>query len=133
MRARPSARLAALHGLGELLITVGTLALIFVFWQLVWTDVAAASTQRSTLSELEQRWSTELKASPVPSPRGPSDGRAEGRPAEPSPATAPVLAEPPEGDAFAAVHVPRFGRGWVVGAAQGVDLEETLNRGVLGH
>lgn len=123
---------ALARGLGELMITAGVLVLLFVVWQLLWTDVAAASTQRATLAGLQQRW-----ASPSP-PSAPSPPPATAEvpapaPVAQDPASAPVLAEPAPGESFAVVHVPRFGPGWAVGADQGVGLREVLNDGVLGH
>ena len=113
---------------GELLLTLGALVLLFVLWQLVWTDVTAAQTQRGTVTALQQRWE------PVPdAPPGEPPAGSPAPPVAQDPATAPVAPEPGEGEAFAVVHVPRFGEAAVIGAAQGVGLADVLNDGVLGH
>jgi sortase A len=121
----------AVRTAGELLLTLGALVLLFVLWQLVWTDVTAAQAQRGTVQALQQRWE------PVPAAAPPSEEPPAGEPAPPrveqDPATAPVAPEPRSGEAFAVVHVPRFGADGVIGAAQGVGLGEVLNDGVLGH
>ena len=120
-----SARLRAGAGaLGELLITAGVLVLLFVVWQLWWTDVAAAGDQRAAVASVQQAFDA---APPAPAGGG---GAA--------PATAavepPVLGEPSQdGEGFAVVHVPRFGEGWRAAAEQGVGLRSVLNDGVLGH
>lgn len=123
----------AVRTAGELLLTLGALVLLFVLWQLVWTDVTAAQTQRGTVQALQQRWQPVPAARPAEEP-----GDAPAPPAAPvaveqDPATAPVAPEPGSGEAFALVHVPRFGDAAVIGAAQGVGLGEVLNDGVLGH
>ena len=117
-----SGRLRAGAGaLGELMVTAGVLVLLFVVWQLWWTDVAAADDQRAAVASVQQTFD----AAP------PAGGGAVPAvvPAEP-----PVLAEPgQDGEGFAVVHVPRFGEGWQVAAEQGVGLRPVLNDGVLGH
>lgn len=112
---------------GELCITAGLLVLLFLTWQLWWTDVTAGQEARASAGRLQEQWAAApgpVRASaPEPSPSG-----APQTPPEP-----PVLAEPAVGDAFAIVHVPRFGEGWSVAAEQGVVLQGVLNDGVLGH
>ena len=39
---------------GEVLITIGVLLLLFVTWQLWWTDITANREQASTIQSLEQ-------------------------------------------------------------------------------
>jgi sortase A len=101
------------HGVGELCITLGLVLLLFVAWQLWWTDIAAGQTQRQLAHQLEQQW------------QGP-------RPPHPS-GTAPAvtLKEIPMGDAFALIRIPRFGDDYVRPILQGVELD-ILDRGV-GH
>ena len=97
--------------LGELFITVGLVLLLFVAWQLWWTDVGSGRVQAQITHDLEQQWER------------PAPGRT---------APAPVkLKELPMGDAFALIRIPRFGADYVRPVLQGVDLP-TLNRSV-GH
>lgn len=129
MSSRPGGggRLVA-RSLGELLVTAGALVLLFVAWQLVWTDVVAGQTQRAAVTELQDGF--EPAPAPAPAPQEPA-------PTAQDPATAPVLAEPGAGEPFAVLHVPRFagpaGEPYAVGAEQGVGLREVLNDGLLGH
>jgi sortase A len=87
--------------------------LLFVAWQLWWTDIAAGQTQRQLTQQLEQQW----QGPPPPHPSASSP--------------AVRLKEIPMGDAFALIRVPRFGHDYVRPILQGVDLD-ILDRGV-GH
>lgn len=101
------------HGLGELCITLGVVLLLFVAWQLWWTDIAAGQTQREITHRLERQWQAP-------------------KPPHPSGTAAPTdLKEIPMGDAFALIRIPRFGHDYVRPILQGVELE-VLDRGV-GH
>ena len=62
----------AIHGLGELCITLGLVLLLFVAWQLWWTDIAAGQTQRQLTHQLEQQW----QAPTPPHPWWPSSDRS---------------------------------------------------------
>jgi sortase A len=96
--------------IGEVLITVGLLLLLFVSWQLWWTDVTANREQVGTVQALERGF-------------GPVQGGA----AEPL-ATIKNVAF---GEAFAIVRIPRFGAGYARPVLQGVG-QDTLTEG-LGH
>ncbi len=119
--ARPGRRAgralaAATSVLGELLLTAGALLLLFVAWQLWWTDVVADREQAVVTTALQEGWAA-APATTVPPT------------ADPAPASAPppALAAPADGEAFAVVHVPRFGAGWqprpVVEGTSADDLE----------
>ncbi|GAB3674581.1 class E sortase [Angustibacter aerolatus] len=101
----------AVHGIGELCITLGVVLLLFVVWQLWWTDIAAGRSSNRSVQSLEQQWQA---------------------PPKPGVTTAPVkVRELPLGDAFALIRVPRFGKDYVRPIIQGVELS-VLDRGV-GH
>lgn len=107
------------RGFGELLVTAGALVLLFLVWQLVWTDVVADRAQTRTTDALEQQW----------------DAAAEGeRPqvvAEvDAPAAAAVVADLPS-DVVAVLRVPRFGEDYVRPVLEGTG-ELVLQDGV-GH
>lgn len=111
---------AAVRGLGELLITAGLLLLLFVGWQLWWTDVEAGRDQRAIADELRDTW----RADPAdPAPAAPVADLGE----------PPVLEAPAVGEAFGIVHIPRFGDDYAVPAEEGIGLKQVLNKGVLGH
>ena len=75
---------------GEVLVTLGVLLLLFVAWQLWWTDVVAERDAARVVEQLR----ADFAGGPV------ADG--EGAPATDLP-----------GDSVALLHVPRFGADWV--------------------
>jgi sortase A len=102
--------------LGEVFITLGLLLLLFVAWQLWWTDVTANRTQAVTIAALERGF-------------GPA-----GLPERANPPVADPLAtltKVPFGEAFAIVRIPRFGAEYARPVLQGTD-HDTLTKG-LGH
>ena len=99
---------------GELLITLGVLLLLFVSWQLWWTDVTANRDQAGTIQALE---------------RGFVGGRHGGGVADTGPLA--TLKSVPFGEAFAIVRIPRFGADFARPVLEGTD-HDTLIKGV-GH
>lgn len=105
-----------IHTLGEVLITLGLLLLLFVAWQLWWTDVTANRIQAGTIHALERGFGP----AGVPQPGHPS-------PADPL----ATLRNIPFGEAFAIVRIPRFGADYARPMLEGTD-HDTLTNGV-GH
>lgn len=79
----------AVQAFGELLITLGALLLLFVVWQLWWTDVTANREQATITHQLER------------------DFGAPSKPGQPDPLAS--LSHVPLGKAFAIIRIPRFG------------------------
>ncbi len=104
---------AGVRGLGELLITLGVILLLFVAWQLYWTDFTADRAQASTTDTLQHSWSQDPA-------RAPGATQVDGK-----------VKQVPLGDAFALVRIPRFGKKYVKPILQGTDLP-ILDKGV-GH
>jgi sortase A len=104
---------------GELSITLGVLLLLFVAWQLWWTDVEANREQDRLADRLEQDWAAGTGAPPV-------------APAEPVPSAAaevPVAAPAVGGEAFGLLRIPRFGDDYarpIVAGTSGEDLEQGI-------
>jgi sortase A len=92
------------------------LLLLFVAWQLWWTDVTANRTQATTIQALEKGF-------------GPAGLPERGIPREPDPLA--TLTKVPFGKAFAIVRIPRFGADYARPVLQGTD-HDTLTRG-MGH
>jgi sortase A len=112
---------SAIRGLGELLITAGVVVLLFLAWQLWWTDLTAGRQQDHTTAQLERSWNQPAPASPPTSaPTTPDLGPAAGEKVPTTPGTP-----------FAVIHVPRFGKDYARPVLQGVDLD-VLDQGV-GH
>lgn len=93
--------------LGELLLTLGGLVLLFVVWQLFWTDVVSDRAHARTVTSLEQDFTDASR--------------------DPDEAAAPRIG----GDAFAVVRIPRFGSDYARPLVEGTSAAE-LARG-LGH
>lgn len=101
---------AAVGVTGELLITLGALLLLFMAWQLWWTDVIAEGEQEQILSELDAEW-----------------GAAESETiAQPQQGPPPVPERPEDTMVFGTMHVPGFDRTRFP-LAEGVDMQEVLN------
>ncbi|MCI0686716.1 MAG: class E sortase [Sporichthyaceae bacterium] len=98
------------RGLGEVLITLGVLVLLFAAYQLVYTNVQANRAAAAVGDDLEREWSV-----------APAGGAAQ--PDE--------LTDVRDGEGFAFLHIPRLGDDWRKPVVQGVDPDE-LARGV-GH
>ncbi len=95
--------------LGELLITLGVLTLLFVGWQLWWTDVAANAVQSDTVGSLSEDFQ---------------------RPGAVSPAV-DKLKDVPLGEAFAIVRIPALGRDYAAPVVEGT-TRDVLRKGI-GH
>ena len=100
----------AVRGLGELLITAGLVVLLFVAYQLVWTNFEAHRAADQVADDIRDDW--------TPARRGGTTG---------APAATPV----DFGKGFAFLHIPRLGKHWSVPVVEGVALPD-LARGV-GH
>ncbi|MET8753209.1 class E sortase, partial [Streptomyces sp. NPDC004667] len=99
----------AVRGFAELCLTVGALMLLLVVYQLWYTNVLAAQEAGGALSSMERQWEE-----PAPPSSGEGNGTAV-----------------PSGQAFAILYVPKLGLEAPI--AQGVDRQEVLDRGLVGH
>ncbi len=117
---------AAVRGLGELLITFGLVLLLFVTWQLWWTDIVAGAEQQQIASELREGWADD-RPEPVQAGSTPEPTQVP----VPSTAEPPAVAAPGPGAAFALVHIPRFGADFARPVIEGTTLD-LLRKGV-GH
>jgi sortase A len=97
------------RGVGELLITAGLVLLLFVAYQLVWTNIEAHHRTDAVAGDVRDGWD---------------------RPPRTTTTGTPVL-KLKNGKGFAFLHIPRLGRNWSVPVVQGVSLPD-LAKGV-GH
>jgi len=131
-RATPqrSAGAVALSVLGELILTIGILVLLFIGWQVFINNAISAANQTAGAAELSRSWQEEAPAAPTASPSPTQDDA----PAEAEPGPPPVYAGvPAHAEAFATLIVPRFGEGWMRPIAEGVTLDDVLNVHGVGH
>ena len=115
-RAAPSgggAARTAVRSTGELLITTGLVLLLFVTYQLVWTNFEAERAQGGVADQIRDDWQRPPATTPEP-----GDEAERPRPVD-------------FGKGFAFMHIPRLGRNYAVPVVQGVGLDD-LARGI-GH
>ena len=113
---RPGLLGGALGVLGELLLTAGALMLLFLVWQLWWTDVLADREHSDIIAGLEDEWS-DLDDEEIAS-------RQDGEPPVPDTIGDTMV--------WGTMHVPEFDRDRFP-LAEGVSLEEVLNVKGVGH
>ena len=97
-----------LRGLGELLVTVGAVVLLFVAYLMWGTALRASSAQHQLSSELNQQWAGGASTT----------GHAANRPARPERITL-VTGQP-----FAFIRIPAFGARWRFTIIQGTALAQ---------
>ncbi|WP_018775654.1 class E sortase [Arthrobacter sp. 131MFCol6.1] len=104
-RGRRGQVLRTVQVAGELLMTAGAIVLLFVAWQLWWTNVASDARQREVVHDFARG----IGAAAPAAPGLPAAGAAE-------PDVAP---EPAEGATIGILYVPRFGAGYTRPIVQG--------------
>ncbi|AZQ36063.1 class E sortase [Streptomyces cyaneochromogenes] len=100
---RPSPGVLASRAIGEVFITTGVLMLLFVSYQLWWTNVRAHAQADKEASSLQDDWASGKRA--------------------------PGSFEPGQG--FAILHIPKLDV--VVPIAEGISNKQVLDRGMVGH
>ncbi|MGK5500198.1 class E sortase [Streptomyces sp. URMC 125] len=104
--ARESPAVMASRIAGELFITLGVVMLLFVSYQLWWTNVIADRHAGNEARKLEEQWGDEKKEARDPGAFSPGEG-------------------------FAIMHIPRLDV--KVPIAEGIDENGVLDRGMVGH
>ncbi|MFL4905636.1 class E sortase [Streptomyces sp. MMS24-I2-30] len=100
---RPSPAVVASRVIGEAFITTGVLMLLFVTYQLWWTNVRAHAQAGNEANNLQQDWESGKRAPGVFAP----------------------------GQGFAILHIPKLDV--VVPIAEGVSNKKVLDKGMVGH
>ncbi|MEV1079945.1 class E sortase [Streptomyces sp. NPDC050211] len=100
---KPSAGVMASRAIGEVFITTGVLMLLFVTYQLWWTNVRAHAQAGKAASNLQQDWASGKRA--------------------------PGTFEPGQG--FALLYIPKLDV--VVPIAEGISNKKVLDKGMVGH
>lgn len=110
---------------GELLITAGVILLLFVAWELWWTNVQADAKQNEVIKNFTQDFAGPL----TPSNSSPS-ATNNNAPVDYGPA--PVAAAPPHGGTIGIIYIPRFGQNYTRPLIQGTSSDVLDSLG-LGH
>ncbi|MFC8723483.1 class E sortase, partial [Kitasatospora sp. NPDC057198] len=95
--------------LGEVFITLGAVMLLFVSYQLWWTNVLANRDAASASNKLEQQWAQPAQGGSTPPPQ--------------------TKFEPGQG--FAIIHIPKLDLDYPI--AEGTDKQKVLDHGLVGH
>ncbi|MER7837261.1 class E sortase [Streptomyces sp. NPDC096040] len=101
--SKPGPAVVASRAIGEVFITTGVLMLLFVTYQLWWTNVRAHAQAGKEASSLQQDWASGKRA--------------------------PGVFEPGQG--FAILHIPKLDV--VAPIAEGVSNKKVLDKGMVGH
>ncbi len=109
--------------LGELLITIGIVVLLYVSWQLWVGDWIIGAQTDARGHELAQEWAA--APDPVVAPTDPAS--------TPEPADPAAISTPGFADEFALLHVPRFGGDYARTIAAGVAKGPILDQGLIGY
>lgn len=109
-----------LHGLGEVLVTLGLVVLLYAAYEFWFTGLQTARAQADLRATVERAWA-EAAPEPTPAPTG-----EPGRPApEPPPyVPGPPPEAPPVGEPMAILRIPRFGADYAPVVVEGVGREE---------
>ena len=121
---------------GELAITAGAVLLLFVVWQLGVVGITANRAQAATVDSLERQFADAEPTPPTQPTQPPTTNATTSGPTatSASPAPSPTSTKPPQppsGDAFAILRIPRLGSGWAKPVYQGVGAD-VLAEGI-GH
>ena len=113
----------AARGIGQTLITIGLVALLFVVYELWVTDFLNSRQQDQLSQEIQEQWADDPTVA-APDPVAPAPA-----PAAPTPAPehVPAPVEVSLGKPFALLHIPRLGENWsrvVVEGAAEIQLEQ---------
>ncbi|MGW4898261.1 class E sortase, partial [Kitasatospora sp. NPDC004240] len=114
-RPKESPVVVAARSVGELCITLGVVMLLFVSYQLWWTNVQAMDAADGARDQLEQQFDA-----------GPQTG-ANGQPGQDP--NKPETFEPGKG--FAIIHLPKLGEKFPI--AEGTSKDKVLDKGLVGH
>ncbi|MBA8817094.1 sortase A [Microbacterium halimionae] len=125
---RPRRRTSVLGVIGELFITVGLIALLYVAWQMWIGDLIYGAEASAEAQSLSEQWQQDYEQSAPASP-SPSE-TAEAPVTTVDPIVLPTAAD---AETFATMYVPRFGSDYAYEVAGGVTRERTLDTVRIGH
>jgi len=124
-RNRPRPRTTVLSVVGEILLTLGVVTLLYVTWHTWIGDAIVQGEQHAAAQALADQWAAE--GDPTP------DASAPSTPAPDDPAAIPILGDQKHAEVFGIMKVPRFGKDWQFKIASGISRPDILDRGEIGH
>lgn len=121
-RRKQSALAKFFNVLGELMITVGLVYLLFLGWAVWWTSLVLDRQQASAALDQSRQWMEQIDERAA---RAVPEGGIYGSDVNAS--SIPVMIEPADYEAFAVIYIPRLGADWKRIIRQTVDVEKVLN------
>lgn len=107
-----------LRGIGQTLITLGVVVLLFVVYEVYVTDLFGQQKQAAATSAIDQVWASEQQAAPqTVVVQSPDELATDPRQRVPS-------YEPLTGEGFAKLYVPAFGADYVFTVVEGTDSDD---------
>lgn len=133
-RARDGRRVSVIGVLGELLITSGVVVLLFIGWQLWFTELTVGNELKNEASQQSREWNEQAAATPPPSAQPSDDPTGDPTdPADPVSQNPPVETAPANAQRLGMLIVPRWGGDYYRTIAEGIGVGDVLNKGKLGH
>ncbi len=126
----PRRRVSIVGVFGEILITIGVVALLYVAWQMWIGDWIIGAEKHKEASALSQSWMT---PAPSPSASDSPDATPSPTPTASAEAVVPVQDQHDHGTQFGVMFVPRFGPQWQFTIASGTSRTDILDQGEIGH
>ena len=126
----PRRRVSIVGVFGEILITIGVVALLYVAWQMWIGDWIIGAEKHKEASALSQSWMT---PAPSPSASDSPDATPSPTPTASAEAVVPVQDQQEHGTQFGVMFVPRFGPQWQFTIASGTSRTDILDQGEIGH
>lgn len=120
--------------MGELLITVGVVVLLYVGWQLWFGDLILSAQGNAVGQQQLDAWASQAPtdaATALPTATAPDAGATP--PATPVAVEPPVMPEAGDTEVFAVMQIPRFGSDYKIEVAGGVTRVGTLDKTRIGH
>lgn len=115
--------------LGEVLLTLGVVVLLYVAWQLWIGDLIYGAQADSDGQALSEQWDRQYEEMHEPSVT------ASPTASDPAPAVVepPLLPQPSDAETFAIMRIPRFGADYFFDIAGGTTRSRTLDTARIGH
>lgn len=114
--------------LGEILITIGVVVLLYVVWQLWIGDAIVDARSKAEAAGISHTWEEAAKENPITTEVSPKDSKYNTVTAPP-----PAMEQPTNGEVFAQIYIPRLFGTDAFSIAGGTDPETSLNVGMMGH
>ncbi|GAA5037757.1 class E sortase [Microbacterium fluvii] len=132
LRPRRTRRKVSVLGVvGELLVTVGVVLLLYVAWQMWIGDAIYGAERNASGQALSQQWELDYE---TPSASASATAEPTPEPTETGSVATPVkMSEPADAERFAVMRIPRFGDDYAVEMAGGITRARTLDTIGIGH